>query len=94
MNELSNLFTPATVCKLSDAAVTKIAGETLESVNEREDLNKKFKVLQESMTALQRLRTFRGPGKLRSGKSGQRPNRRVETNAWLQKMQTPWQLMA
>ncbi|KIW23993.1 uncharacterized protein PV07_09733 [Cladophialophora immunda] len=60
LNELPEIFKPEIVFTLDDAMVTRIAGESLESLAEREKLNKKLKVLQDTMTTLRRLRTF-GP---------------------------------
>ncbi|KAJ9610876.1 hypothetical protein H2200_005653 [Cladophialophora chaetospira] len=60
LNKLPELFEPGTVFKLDDGLVTRIAGESSESLAEREELDKKLKVLEDTMKTLRRLRTFRG----------------------------------
>lgn len=57
---LPGIFRPEIVLELDDATITKIAGESAESVAEREELQKKLKVLNETMTTLRRLKTFTG----------------------------------
>ena len=55
---LPDIFTPEIVYQLDDETVTRIAGESPDTVVEREDLQKKFKVLDETMVTLRRLKTF------------------------------------
>ncbi|KAK4941259.1 hypothetical protein LTR10_018795 [Elasticomyces elasticus] len=55
---LPDIFTPEIVYQLDDETVTRIAGESADTVVEREDLQKKFKALDETMVTLRRLKTF------------------------------------
>ncbi|OAG40182.1 hypothetical protein AYO21_05660 [Fonsecaea monophora] len=57
LNELPDIFKPGMVFQLDDVMVTRIAGESPESQAEREGLNKKLKVLGDTMATLRRLRT-------------------------------------
>jgi hypothetical protein len=59
---LPNIFGPEIVIELDNDTITKIAGESSESIVEREDLVKKLKVLEETMITLRRLKTFPGSG--------------------------------
>lgn len=59
---LPNIFQPETVLELDEETITKIAGESSETVAEREDLVKKRKVLEETMLVLRRLKTFTHTG--------------------------------
>jgi hypothetical protein len=63
LKELANLFTPQTVLQLDDSVVSNIAGESEESLAEREDLNRKLKVLEMTMTTLRRMKNFKRSGK-------------------------------
>ncbi|EXJ86851.1 hypothetical protein A1O3_03805 [Capronia epimyces CBS 606.96] len=62
LKELPGLFKPETVYELNASTVTKIAGESVELLAEREDLNKKLRILQMTMTTLRRMKTFTDPG--------------------------------
>ena len=62
LDDLPQIFGPEIVYDLADETIAKIAGESLESVAEPEDLHKKLKVLEETMVTLRRLRTFPGRG--------------------------------
>ncbi|KIX99631.1 uncharacterized protein Z520_04265 [Fonsecaea multimorphosa CBS 102226] len=61
LNELPDIFKPEIVFNLDDAMVTRIAGESPGSLAEREELNKKLKVLEDTMTTLRRMRTVGEP---------------------------------
>jgi predicted transcriptional regulator len=63
LEPLPKILTPENVMGLDDATITKIAGESAESLTERAELGKKLKVLQETTTTLQRLKTFTSAGK-------------------------------
>ncbi|KIW66260.1 hypothetical protein PV04_08459 [Phialophora macrospora] len=58
LEPLPKILMPENVMGLDDATITKIAGESAESLTERAELGKKLKVLQETTTTLQRLETF------------------------------------
>jgi hypothetical protein len=62
LKELPNLFKPQNIMALEDGLVTRIAGESEESLIEREDLMKKLKVLEKTMTTLRRMKGFKGSG--------------------------------
>jgi hypothetical protein len=62
LDGLADIFAPETVYTLDDETITKIAGESVDSTVEREDLQKKLKVLQETMVTLRRLKTFTTSG--------------------------------
>ena len=59
---LPDLFGPEIFCVLDNDTITKIAGESTESIAERNDLAKKLKNLEETMVTLRRLKTFTGKG--------------------------------
>lgn len=56
--KLPEIFTPSLVYELSDELITQIAAESPASTAERINVNKKLKVLERTMTTLQRLRTI------------------------------------
>lgn len=56
--KLPEIFTPAVIYELDDDFITKIAAESPEVTTERINVNKKLKVLQQTMNTLQRLRTI------------------------------------
>lgn len=58
LEELPEIFRPEIVFNLDDETITKIAGESPDSIMEREDLQKKLKVLEDTMLTLRRLKTF------------------------------------
>ncbi|KAK5193532.1 hypothetical protein LTR99_007084 [Exophiala xenobiotica] len=60
LEELPEIFRPEIVFELDDETITKIAGESAESIMEREDLQKKLKILEDTMLTLRRLKTFTG----------------------------------
>ena len=54
--KLPDIFTPAIVYELGDDVITKIAAESSETTAERIDVNRKLKVLEQTMNSLQRLK--------------------------------------
>lgn len=62
LKALPGLFSPETVYELDASVVTKNTGESRELLAEREDLNKKLRVLQMTTTTLRRMKTFTGAG--------------------------------
>jgi len=62
LKELANLFEPQSVLELEDSVISQIAGESAESLAEREELSKKLKVLEMTMTTMRRMKNFEGPG--------------------------------
>ena len=56
LNGLPDIFTPELVIGLMDDEITTIAGETRESAAEREQQEKKLKILEKTMITLRRLR--------------------------------------
>lgn len=62
LDGLADIFTPETVYTLDDETITKIAGESVDSAVERDDLQKKLQVLEETMVTLRRLKTFTSSG--------------------------------
>lgn len=74
LKELPSLFNTQTVCNLDATTLTRIAGESADSVAEREDLLKKLQVLQMTTTTLRRIKTFDGSGMTsRSNDTTERP---------------------
>jgi hypothetical protein len=63
LEALPVLFQAESVLELDNAAVTRIAGESAETVAEREDLKKQEVVLEEAMITLRRLKAFTASGK-------------------------------
>ncbi|KAI1097972.1 P-loop containing nucleoside triphosphate hydrolase protein [Jackrogersella minutella] len=57
--KLPGLFTPESVFELDDEAVTRIAGESWETADERKFLTEKMEILSSGMTELQRLSKHR-----------------------------------
>ncbi|KIV95246.1 hypothetical protein PV10_02921 [Exophiala mesophila] len=53
---LTDIFTPTVVYELGDDFITKIAAESSETTAERTNVNRKLKVLEQTMSSLQRLR--------------------------------------
>jgi hypothetical protein len=64
---MSDIFTPMHVTKLDDATVNRIAAEPEDSIIQRNDLEKKLKVLETTMDTLQRFKAIRSSGKLSKG---------------------------
>lgn len=64
LTKLTDIFNPTEVFKLDDAAISRIAAESDESVAEREDLTKKLNVLVPTMETLKRLRTIGNGGRI------------------------------
>jgi hypothetical protein len=62
LEKLSNVFEPEIVYELDKETITKIAGESADSIAEREDLHEKLKILEKTMITLRRLKTFTGSG--------------------------------
>ena len=62
LDQLAAVFRPEIVLELDETTIVKIAGESSESVAEREDLQKKLKVLEDTMLTLRRLKSFTGSG--------------------------------
>lgn len=58
LRKLPNLFEPQIVFSLEDAVISQIAGESAESMAERQESNKKLKVLELTMTTLRRMKNF------------------------------------
>ncbi|ETN44121.1 uncharacterized protein HMPREF1541_10671 [Cyphellophora europaea CBS 101466] len=60
LSKIPSVFTPETVLKLDDSAVQAIAGESQESLTERESLTKKLLILKDTQKILHRLDRHKG----------------------------------
>jgi hypothetical protein len=71
IDPLPNIFKPESVYELSDATISRIAGESEQSMAERESLNKKLAVLKDTQRILHRMDQHKPDGRSVSNSSSE-----------------------